>query len=284
MSAQPPRRTQPNSSSNQRPPVRGPATPAQGPAPQPPAAARRPPPTTGRPAAAPPSRRSATPTSRRPAPPPQNNGSARVIAIGGAVLILIVVFLVTQPKSPGTPAAVSNTPASVGSSDTLPTVGAASPSTPAASGATTGTIPGEIAQTFTDRGHTTDPITYKEVPPMGGPHWNDWVNCGIYDKPLQNEQAVHSLEHGAVWITYQPNLPTAQVEILRNLVRQSGYRLLSPYTNLPHPIVATAWGYQLPLDSASDPRLAQFVLLHQQDPKGPEPGASCSGSVGTPIP
>ena len=145
-------------------------------------------------------------------------------------------------------------------------------------------IEGEIAKTFTDRGHTTDPITYAEVPPMGGPHWSDWVNCGIYDKPVQNEQGVHSLEHGAVWITYQPDLPTAQVETLRNIVRQSGYRIVSPYPGLPHPIVASAWGYQLPLDSADDPRLLQFVQLHQQDPNGPEPGASCSGSVGTPLP
>ncbi len=210
-----------------------------------------------------------------------------MIAIGGSVLLLVValfvIFLITQPKGSGTPAAVSNTPTSVAGM-TLPTAGGSSQATAGTSGATTGTIPGEIAQTFTDRGHTTDPITYKEVPPMGGPHWNDWINCGIYDKPLQNEQAVHSLEHGAVWITYRPDLPTAQVETLRNLVRQSGYRLLSPYTNLPHPVVATAWGYQLALESVDDPRLAQFVLLHQQDPNGPEPGASCSGSVGSPIP
>ena len=119
---------------------------------------------------------------------------------------------------------------------------------------------------------------------MGGPHWSDWMNCGIYDQPVQNERAVHSLEHGAVWITYQPNLPADQVEILRSLIRQSGYRLLSPYPNLPHPVVASAWGYQLALDRADDPRLLQFVQKHQQDPQGPEPGASCSDSFGTPIP
>jgi hypothetical protein len=198
-----------------------------------------------------------------------------MIAIGGGLLILvvgaIVVFLMTQ--SNGTAATTGGAPATMGSGTS---------STPAASNGSV--IPGEIAQTFSDRGHTTDPITYKEVPPMGGPHWSDWMNCGIYDKPVQNEQAVHSLEHGAVWITYQPDLPADQVEILRNLVRQSGYRLLSPYPNLPHPVVASAWGYQLPLDRADDPRLSQFVLLHQQDPNGPEPGASCSGSVGTPLP
>ena len=251
MSAPPPRRPKPPAtppSTSRRPPAR--VAPAQ--------------PATRRPA-----------SSRGPAPfvrPPHS--AARMIAIGGGLLILVVgaifVFWLDQSKGSATP---SGAPA---------TMGSGTATTP---GASTGSaIPGEIAQTFTDRGHTTDPITYKEVPPMGGPHWSDWINCGIYDKPVQNEQAVHSLEHGAVWITYQPDLPTDQVEILRNLVRQSGYRLLSPYPNLPHPIVASAWGYQLALDRADDPRLSQFVLLHQQDPNGPEPGASCSGSVGTPLP
>ena len=50
------------------------------------------------------------------------------------------------------------------------------------------TIAGELSIAITDRGHTTDPITYKEVPPMGGPHWSAWQNCGVYDQPIQNEQ------------------------------------------------------------------------------------------------
>ncbi|HET9972943.1 MAG TPA: DUF3105 domain-containing protein [Streptosporangiaceae bacterium] len=37
------------------------------------------------------------------------------------------------------------------------------------------------------------------------------MNCGIYDQPVPNERAVHNMEHGAIWITYQPSLPQAQV-------------------------------------------------------------------------
>ena len=60
-----------------------------------------------------------------------------------------------------------------------------------------------------------------------------WQNCGVYDQPVEDSQAVHSMEHGAVWITYQPDLPAEQVDQLRDLVGGSGYVLLSPYVDLP---------------------------------------------------
>ena len=37
------------------------------------------------------------------------------------------------------------------------------------------------------------------------------MNCGIYDKPVPSERAVHNLEHGAIWITYQPSLPQSEM-------------------------------------------------------------------------
>jgi hypothetical protein len=200
-----------------------------------------------------------------------------VLVLGAAI-----VFLLTQPPSGGTtpPPATPNPDALAGAA----TMGAGNLGSPVVAAGGGVTIPGETAVPSLSRDHTSDPITYKELPPLGGAHWNDWINCGIYDQPVQNEQAVHSLEHGAIWITYQPTMPMDQVEKLRAIVRQSGYRLMSPYFDLPHPLVVSAWGYQLPLDSVDDPRLAQFIQRHEQDPKGPEPGASCSGSIGAPLP
>ena len=141
----------------------------------------------------------------------------------------------------------------------------------------------EGLQTFQVRGgHTTEPVTYPEVPPVGGIHHAAWQNCGVYSQPIANENGVHSLEHGAVWITYQPDLPAAEVEKLKTLTRQSGYRLLTPYPDLPSPIVISAWGYQLQLEQADDARLMQFITSFEQSPRAPEPGASCSGAVGEP--
>jgi hypothetical protein len=99
---------------------------------------------------------------------------------------------------------------------------------------------------------------------------------------VANENAVHSMEHGAVWITYQPTLPAAEVTTLQHAVAGKSYVILSPYPGLPPTVVASAWGVQLGLAGASDPRLAQFINYYQQGPQTPEQGATCSGGTGTP--
>jgi hypothetical protein len=130
--------------------------------------------------------------------------------------------------------------------------------------------------------HTAETVTYPQVPPVGGDHSDVAQNCGIYDKPVPNENAVHSLEHGAVWITYQPDLPQAAVDTLRGLVRGHSHLLLSPFPGLPAPVVASGWGVQLPLTGADDPRLPRFIKQYEQGPQTPERGAQCTGA-GRPI-
>lgn len=131
--------------------------------------------------------------------------------------------------------------------------------------------------------HTTGTVKYAQVPPVGGDHNPEVLNCGIYDKPVPSENAVHSLEHGAVWITYQPDLPQAAVDKLRGLVRGHSHLLLSPFPGLPAPVVASGWGVQLQLTGADDARLPRFIKTYEQGPQTREPGAECSGGAGTPI-
>lgn len=142
----------------------------------------------------------------------------------------------------------------------------------------------EGVQTYSnlDRSHTTETVNYAPIPPVGGAHNATWQNCGVYTTPVTNEYAVHSLEHGAVWITYREGLPADELEKLQTLTRQSTHRLLSPYPGLPSPIVASAWGYQLKLETADDQRLVQFINAYEQNPRGPEPGAPCSDGIGEP--
>jgi hypothetical protein len=129
------------------------------------------------------------------------------------------------------------------------------------------------------RDHTPDPVSYPQHPPVGGAHDPTWQNCGFYPSPVRNENAVHSLEHGAIWITYQPDLPQAQIDTLRALAENQTYILVSPMTDLPAPVVASAWGKQILLNGADDPRLNDFVRRYRQDPNGPEPGAPCTGGT-----
>jgi hypothetical protein len=90
---------------------------------------------------------------------------------------------------------------------------------------------------------------------------------------------VHSLEHGAVWISYRPDLPAEQVRALTDLAKDRAYVLLSPNPRQAAPVDATAWGTQLALDTAGDPRLPAFVAKYTKGPQAPEPGASCTGGV-----
>ncbi|HYN66749.1 MAG TPA: DUF3105 domain-containing protein [Ornithinibacter sp.] len=139
----------------------------------------------------------------------------------------------------------------------------------------------DAVQTYTvTRDHTTEPVTYAQTPPVGGDHASTWLNCGVYTEPVANELAVHSLEHGAVWVTYRPDLPADQVDELEAAIPDT-YMVLSPFEGLPGPVVASAWGTQLVLTGVDDPRLEEFVKTYRQGPQTPEPGAACTGgSVG----
>ena len=130
--------------------------------------------------------------------------------------------------------------------------------------------------------HAQGKLSYPNNPPIGGAHNPSWQTCGIYSQPIENEYAVHSMEHGAAWITYDPALSPDAVSTLKSLVRGRSYSLLSPYPGLPDPIVASAWGFQLSVKEASDPRLLQFITRFANGPQAPEPGSPCTGSQGQP--
>ena len=142
---------------------------------------------------------------------------------------------------------------------------------------------GEITGVQTYEGlpaaHVQGPVQYEQTPPVGGEHAGTWANCGVYTEPIANELAVHSLEHGAVWVTYDPELPREQVERLTELAQGNPYVLLSPFDGLPQPVVASAWGTQLTLDAVDDTRLEAFLVKYQQGEQTLEPGAPCSGGV-----
>jgi Protein of unknown function (DUF3105) len=148
-------------------------------------------------------------------------------------------------------------------------------------------IPGIVNYFKTDPGlvksgqHAYGHIDYKQSPPVAGPHNYNWQRCqgDVYPAQIANEHAVHALEHGAVWITYRPDLPKDQVDKLAAKVRGNDFMFMSPYPGMDHKISLQAWGYQLKLDSADDKRIDQFIkALRQNDTQ--EPGAACSTASG----
>jgi hypothetical protein len=140
-------------------------------------------------------------------------------------------------------------------------------------------IPGIAHKEFSSGEHKTDVITYAESPPMGGPHSPIWADCDgtVYPAQIANENAVHDLEHGAIWITYKPGLPADQLDVLTKLVSGKPYTIMTPYAGLKTNVSLQAWGYQLFVDSATDKRVERFIkALRQSQSNTPELGASCS--------
>lgn len=182
---------------------------------------------------------------RRQVPPPRRSLPPAALAFGAGLLILLVVVVFLARRSPEPP-------------------------------------PGVESYEVESANHVEGVVSYPQTPPVGGDHNPAWQNCGFYSGPIRNENAVHSMEHGAVWITYKQDLQQDQTNRIRQLALGQTHVLASSYPNLPGSVVVSAWGRQLKLDSADDPKLEQFINYFRQGPTTPERGAPCSGGVGTP--
>lgn len=121
--------------------------------------------------------------------------------------------------------------------------------------------------------HTTGRVSYDHTPPAGGQHNPEWLRCAVYDSPVPNEFAVHSQEHGAVWLTYLPDEDPAPLKALYET--RKDYVLVSPYPGQPGKYMASTWGAQVSVDSGDDPRLAAFVKAYAAGGQGGEKGAPC---------
>ncbi|MET1058375.1 MAG: DUF3105 domain-containing protein [Nocardioides sp.] len=195
------------------------------------------------------------------------NGSRLAIAVGAAVLVVAGVVLV--PLLLGNDDDGSGTLGSrAGGGDSLPAPSPADESTGL-----------EQVKTFglDEVVHTPDEVDYPQSPPVGGNHADEWLQCGTYDQPVREENMVHALEHGTVWITYDDSVSEGDVEELVAELPPKG--VLSPYDDQRAPVVVTVWDTQLALTGADDPRLEGFIAQYGDGGTAPEPFASCEGGV-----
>jgi hypothetical protein len=148
-------------------------------------------------------------------------------------------------------------------------------------------IPGVKILNYAGQQHVTPQqrVAYDQSPPFGGPHDGVWADCtGVaYSKAVRSENIVHSLEHGAVWIAYNPDkLDPNAVNQLKTRVEGKPYTLMSPYPGLDSPVSLQSWGHQLKVDKADDPRIDQFITALRENSNNvyPEVGGSCQGYPG----
>ena len=192
------------------------------------------------------------------------------------------------PAGPGPAPPGGGGPAGADLADALPTVSTMAESTaslgpPEDPGESPEGIEGVVAVPVTSAEHVRYDVEYPTSPPAGGPHLGIWLNCGFYTVPVLDELAVHSLEHGAVWVTYRSDVPAGDLGELEALASRLSHLLVSPYEAQDSPLVLTVWARRLPLDSLEDARFERFLEVYLGDgPTAPEPGAACSGAVGVP--
>ena len=129
-----------------------------------------------------------------------------------------------------------------------------------------------------DAVHVTGEVEYSDAAPAGGAHDSTPLACGYYDFVVPDENVVHSLEHGVVWVTYEPGVSDDELSILRDL-GGSRETIVSLLPDQGSAIIGTAWGARIRLESATDPRLEQFADAFRDAPTSPEPFASCVGGI-----
>ncbi|GAA4958426.1 membrane protein [Streptomyces caelestis] len=131
------------------------------------------------------------------------------------------------------------------------------------------------------RNHVTKAVDYPVSPPVGGDHNPVWMNCNgdVYGDEINDTNAVHSLEHGAVWVTYNASADKGDVDALAAKVKKTPYTLMSPVDGQKDPIVLSAWGHQRTVTGADDPALDAFFEKFVQGEQTPEPGAACTNGL-----
>lgn len=133
-----------------------------------------------------------------------------------------------------------------------------------------------------DATHTESRVSYDQSPPVGGPHNPAWLNCGVYDEEQQNENVVHTLEHGAVWIAYDPATTTDDEIAALVALAPDTYTVISPYEGLGDAKAISAWGAQLLFTDVDDPAVEDFLDEFWRSPDSPEPTAPCTGALDGP--
>lgn len=139
-------------------------------------------------------------------------------------------------------------------------------------------IAGHPIETFSDAGvndHREGDLTYDEIPPVSGQHAPSAAACGIHGEQIPDEQYVHSLEHGAVAVFYDPQQVDEQtITGIEDLAGSyDGETISAPYEGMDQPIYVTSWGERMALGSLDEEAVREYIDTFRG--KGPEPGSEC---------
>jgi len=106
----------------------------------------------------------------------------------------------------------------------------------------------------------SDRPEYNSNPPTSGPHYAVPANWGIYDEPLPDEQLVHNLEHGGIWISYRDAGDQEAVNKLKSVADDFTIKvILTPRPENDSRIAVAAWGRLLKLADFDEQQIRDFI-------------------------
>lgn len=131
-----------------------------------------------------------------------------------------------------------------------------------------------VGQAFESQGQTHIKVgdshpSYNSNPPTSGWHWAQPANWGVYSSPPVDEQAVHNLEHGGIWISYKGIDEQTKANLEKIAKANSGSVILSPRDANDAKIILAAWMRLEKLDSYDEAKILEFI--QQNKNKSPEP-------------
>lgn len=141
----------------------------------------------------------------------------------------------------------------------------------------------ETVETFDDLGTQHLVVgeatpNYNSNPPTSGPHADTPAACGVYRQPVPDVNSLHSMEHGAIVVHYDPELSQEQVIDLEEIGRDVGGEIIvTPRPDNPSAVVLTAWTKLLALDEVDGDVIAAFESEFGN--RSPEAGAQCPFQV-----
>ncbi len=124
-----------------------------------------------------------------------------------------------------------------------------------------------------NRDHVPDAtkIYYNSNPPGAGPHYKDSQAAGIYTKKPPYGYLVHSLEHGAIILWYNPNsLSKDEISKLENIFKSIllDKKIITPDGSLDVPVALSSWGRILKLKTIDEKQITTFSKTNYD--RGPE--------------
>lgn len=111
---------------------------------------------------------------------------------------------------------------------------------------------------------------YNSNPPSSGWHYVEPARGGFYRNPIPDENVIHSLEHGDIWISYRKYISEEAKSILEEFAGQ--YVVVSPREENEADISLVSWGrtdsFDVEEGVVDEQRIKDFIIRY--DNRGPE--------------